>query len=93
LRERVATWTRRRRAAGVGWRELADEIGMSWRTLMRWTSPLRAPRSSPALVPVEVVADPIDHDRALALAIVTPRGYRIEGITIADAIALVRELE
>ena len=88
LRERITIWTRRRRGAGISWHKLADELGMSWRTLVRWTSPRRAPRPSPALVPVEVIGE--HSDRSLAL--VTPRGFRIEGVTLADAIALVREL-
>jgi hypothetical protein len=89
LRDRITSWVRRQRADGIAWRELADEIGMSWRTLLRWTSP-RTARAWPALVPVEVVANTVDRNRAIR--IVTPGGLRIEGITIADAITLAREL-
>lgn len=62
---------------------------MSWRTLLRWTSP-RSLRARPALVPVEVVAE--ERDGGRPLAIVTRAGHRIEGIALADAIAFVREL-
>jgi hypothetical protein len=87
LRERITRWTRRRRSDGASLREIGDEIGMSWETLRRWST--STAESPPAFVPVEVVDD---HRGDHALAIVTPAGYRIEGITIADAIALVREL-
>ena len=89
LRERITAWTRRRRADGASLREISGEIGMSWETLRRWSTPIASRET--ALVPVEVVDDErTDHNRSFV--IVTPRGLRIEGITLADAIAIAREL-
>ncbi len=91
LRERVARWAAARRQGGAKWRQLASEIGISAESLRRWASPevLRAP----ALVPVEVVAGS-GHGSATdqSLRLVTRSGHRIEGLSIADMIEIVRVL-
>lgn len=91
LRERVIGWARARRQRGARWHQLAREIGISAESLRRWVL-LEAP-CAPALVPVEVVAHAREcsaTDRPLCL--VTRAGHRIEGLSIADALELVRVL-
>ena len=91
LRERIARWAGVRRQRGARWRQLSSELGISAESLRRWGA-LEVPRTS-MLVPVEVVAEAgaeIAADRPLRL--VTRAGHRIEGLSIADAIALVRVL-
>jgi hypothetical protein len=46
----------------------------------------RAPK---ALVPIEVMPSP-DHG---VVSLVTPRGYRVEGLSLEQAAALLREFE
>jgi hypothetical protein len=86
LRRRIAALTRRRREDGESWREISDDVGVSTESLRRWASTeiIVAP------IPIEVVAD--TSERADDVRIVTAAGHRIEGLTIADVIAVVRVL-
>lgn len=60
-------------------------------TLRRWASSELG--HAHALVPVEVVADATDHViDGRGVRIVTRSGHRIEGLTVADAIAIARVL-
>jgi transposase-like protein len=88
LRERVIAWTAARRTRGAGWRELARELGVPAGTLQRWLTP-RPERAPPvALRPVAVTDEPARQP----LTIVAPSGLRLEGVTIADVIAILRGL-
>lgn len=92
LRGRIATWTRRRRDGGATWREIAADVGLPAETLRRWTS-ATARDARPALVPIEIVRDAeIGGADDRGVRIITPAGHRIEGLTTADAIAIVRVL-
>jgi hypothetical protein len=94
VRDRVAAWVRRRRLAGATWRMLAIETSLPTETLRRWVSRSTPTRDSvTSLVPIEIVGDvevSTAEDRGVRL--ITRAGNRIEGITIADAIAIVRVL-
>ena len=94
LRERAASWARAQREVGATWREIAATLDLPAETLRRWTS-TTTPAVRPALVPIEIVneAEAENHgtdDRGVR--IITPGGHRIEGLTTADAIAIVRVL-
>jgi len=84
---RIAAWARRRRADGVTLRELARDTGICAESLRRWTA---ATTAAPTLVPIEVVADRTE--QPIGLRMITAAGHRIEGLTIADTITLVRVL-
>jgi hypothetical protein len=88
LRERIAAWARRRQADGATLRELSRETGVCAESLRRWTATKTV---APALVPIEVVTDRTD-EQSSRLRMITVAGHRIEGLTIADTIALVRVL-
>lgn len=92
LRKRVTRWAGARRQRGARWPELARQLGISAESLRRWVA-LEVP-GAPALVPVEIVGAEADDgsgaDRPLRL--VTRGGHRIEGLSIADAIEIVRVL-
>jgi hypothetical protein len=88
LRARVIAWTAARRRRGAGWRELARELGVPAGTLTRWLAPRPAHASVVALRPVAVSAAPVRPP----LTLVAPGGLRIEGVTIADVIAILRGL-
>src|SRR5215510_12748937 len=83
LRDRVARWARRRREGGAGWLELAAEIGIAAESLRRWTT-----RDGPsaAMVPIRVVEEADDVDVDGHLRLITPAGYRVEGLTVAEVI-------
>lgn len=86
LRERIATWVRRRRDRGDWWCELASEVGIPAATLKRWMEQCGA--SAVAMLPVDV----IDAPSGGTVTLVAPSGIRIEGVAIADAIAILRGL-
>lgn len=67
------------------WCDLAREIDVSAETLKRWATP-----RSTALGVREV--EVIDAPPAGTVTLVSPTGLRIEGVAIADAIALLRGL-
>jgi len=81
-------WARRRRADGATLRELANETGVCAESLRRW---IEAKTAAPTLVPIEVVADRTD-EQPRGLRMITVTGHRIEGLTIADTLVLVRGL-
>lgn len=92
LRGRVTQWTRIRRQHGASWQAIGRELKIAAESLRRWTLPDLQRR--PTLVPVEVVAD-ADDDAAVAgrqLRLITRGGYRIEGLSLADIVELVRVL-
>ena len=96
LRARAAAWARAQRDVGATWREISAAIGVPAETLRRWTSTTARDAShAHALVPIEIVRDPeAENHRAGArgVRIITAGGHRIEGLTTADAIAIVRVL-
>ncbi|MEQ8280832.1 MAG: transposase [Deltaproteobacteria bacterium] len=79
---RIAQLVRRRRAAGARFRELVDELGIQEGSLRLWLK--QYPEA--ALQPVEIVEEPLPIDRPIAL--VTPDGFRFEGIELAIAVRL-----
>jgi hypothetical protein len=98
LRDRVAAWTRRRRAEGATWPELVGAIGLRAATLRAWSEGRRAgAKASVAMVPVEVVSTtgsaPSSTEPAMTrIALVSPRGFRIEWLTLDEALAALARL-
>lgn len=73
------------RAAGVSMRTIAAALGVAPESIRRWTQPTTAGQT--ALVPVRVVADR-PGGVAPPLTLVSPRGFRVEGLGLADVGAL-----
>jgi hypothetical protein len=96
LRERATAWTRAQRDAGETWGKISAAVGVPAETLRRWKSgQAHAHDASCALVPIEVVLDrevesTCAEDRAVRIT--TKGGHQIDGLTIADVIAIVRVL-
>jgi hypothetical protein len=70
LKERTGVWLAERRASGATVAELAAELGLASGTVLRWST--RSARPSRALVPVEIVAEPV---AARSMCIVSPSGF------------------
>ena len=87
LRERVVAYGQVRRAEHASWALIASELGLQFETVRRWCLDANAVVASRAILPVEIVADVRP-----SLAVVAPSGVRIEGVTLADAIAVLRAL-
>lgn len=85
LRERASAWLRKERASGRTVSELAGELGIAAGTVLRWSSMTDAM----AMVPVHIVADVSE---AKTVSVVSPSGFRIEGVTLTEAVLVLREL-
>jgi hypothetical protein len=64
--------------------DIASELGLARGTVMKWSAEARATR---ALVPVEVIAEP---SSGRTVSVVSPSGFRIEGLSLLEAAALLR---
>jgi hypothetical protein len=82
----VVAFAHVRRADGASWKQIAGELGMRFETVRRGCArePLR-----PALRPVQVV-DAAPPGRTVA--VVSPSGHRIEGLSLEDTIVVLRAL-
>lgn len=90
VRERVRAWIARRRAEGATASSIATELGLSRHSVVGWA---KSRPGVPGLVPVEVVAEPVASSHTGAPAVlVSPRGYRVEGLDVAAIGALLERL-
>jgi len=83
VRAPVLAYTRRQRAAGHSWARIAHAVGLSVGSLKNWS---RLPAPARTLVPVAVAMP------AATLVVVSPGGYRVEGLDLPTASALLRAL-
>ena len=88
MRAPVLAYTRRQRAAGRSWTRIAHSVGLSVGSLKNWS---RTPPPARTLVPV-AVATPAPEVPVAGLVVVSPGGYRAEGLDLATATALLRAL-
>lgn len=84
LRSEIAIYAQERRAAGVSWLRIAEALSVSEGSLTRWCR-----GESPGFREIRVKSD---GGSAGALQLVTPRGYRIEGLSVESAAALLSRL-
>ena len=82
VREIVLEYASEQRANGVNWREIATAVGLSSTVIKRWAGAEKRP--SRKLVPVAVRQEHAPNGNR-ALALVTPSGIRVEGLTVGDA--------
>jgi hypothetical protein len=78
-------FARARRDEGASYKQIATELGLRFETVRRWC--MRAGADRP-LKRVEVVDD--GPAREAGLRVVCPSGHRLEGLTVEDAIAVLR---
>ena len=88
LRTRVVAWAVRQRAGGASWEEIKRGLGQEFDTVRRWCVGSKAPMSR-ALVAVRVMPEPA---AARLLSVVSPSGFRVDGLSPSEAAALLREL-
>jgi hypothetical protein len=102
LRELALRHLAVQRQAGIGWMRVSAELGICTTTIRRWSrasaesasSPSMAPpkpRSALAPVPVVVARESPPVSRS-APVLVSPSGYRLEGLDPAAAVALFEQL-
>ena len=85
LRAKIVAFTRQRQQTGMTIEKTARELGVSASGLTRW---LQA--GEPRIRPVRIAEAPAPLQDSLVL--VTPGGYRLEGLSPASAADLLRRL-
>lgn len=90
LREEIVRHALERRRRGDAVRTIARSVGVAPESVRRWTRRL-SPGRSRSLVPV-VVRDDLDDAGGDVVTVTAPGGYRVEGLTVASAAALLRHL-
>src|SRR5262245_38559602 len=107
LQKQAVSYAVRRQAEGATFDQVVAALGVSDPTLRRWMATNKAAarqpkRSSPAaraakpkLIPVRVgasSAESASRPSGPGLTVVAPGGYRVEGLDVAQAVALLRGL-
>lgn len=93
LRERVVAAVQRRREDGVSVAKLAEALGLSVETLRRWLDTAVEGQPSagrPRPMPVALIGGA--DQRSGALSLVTPTGFRVEGLSVETAAELLARL-
>ena len=88
IRKEIAEWASDLRWAGYRNRAIAESIGVCDSTLRRWLTPNEVEGQ---LRPVRIDGTSAQ-DRPGALAVVSPSGYRLEGLTADQALEILRRL-
>jgi len=86
LRDRVVEFGRRRGAEGASWTLIGSELAMNYETIRRWC----VEKGSTALRRVEIVA--AAKEPTSQVSIVSPSGFRAEGLTVRDAVMMLATL-
>jgi hypothetical protein len=86
LKARIIEFAQSQRGEGASWAEVAGEVGIGFETLRRWC--MAAEPKPRAMLPVRVVPD---RDEA-NFSVVSASGYRVDGLTLPEAIAVLRAL-
>ena len=91
VRAMVVRYTRQQRRRGVSWRTIATELGLSATAMQRWAKRSERPRARRAtgMVPVQVREECLEER---GLAVVTPSGVRVEGLSLESAVHVLQQL-
>ena len=82
VKARVVAWSKSERERGGSWEKIATEVGVHAKTLREWCMEGGARRMRRVRV--------VDEHRSVSL--VSPSGYRIEGVSLTEAAALIAKL-
>lgn len=85
IRRRIAEVGSRLRDEGASWLAIAADLGLPRETVRRLCEDREAEFAA-----VEVVGEP--HTAGAGVVVVTPAGFRVEGLTAESAAALLRAL-
>jgi hypothetical protein len=92
VRAAILAYAGAERERGMKWREIADTVGLSESVLVRWSRGERRSRGrGPGrLLPVRVAVAPRAVGVIGGVTLVSPSGYRIEGLAATDAVDALR---
>ena len=91
LRQLAVGFATEAQACGWSGSRIARRLGVSWATLERWCATQPAAEPSVGMREV-VVRDEAPSSTELRPVLVTPEGYRIEGLGQADLVEILRAL-
>ena len=85
LRARLVVAAREMRDAGASWFRIQKSLGVRSVTLRRWCGEASSAvaKARTPLVPVQVV-------ELGTVSVVSPSGWRVEGLSVCDAVSLLR---
>jgi hypothetical protein len=89
VRRDVLGYVEAARAENRPWAEITETVGLSKSALTRWRRSAKWPRQR--VRPVRVVSSPAAVGGG-SIAVVTPTGHRLEGLSLAEAIEAARSL-
>ena len=93
LRRRILDWVDRATAAGRPVSECSKLIGVTtWRFTAWRRIEERLLKPKPELMALVPIETPVTTSMSGGLTLVTPSGHRVEGLEIAQVVALLREL-
>ena len=96
LRLRAGAWIETQIAEGISLREAGRRIGIDDGTAQRWlrtAQVVASRRPSTALKPVESIGEETAASAAeRVVTVVSPAGFRVDGLTLAEAAELMRAL-
>jgi hypothetical protein len=92
VRRELIAFARSRRHDGIGVRRIAAATGVSAESIRRWTQGGGTRWAARELVPVEVCAEVPRAELRSALSVSSPSGYRIDGLTLEQAVAALGRL-
>ena len=91
VRVMVLRYAGQQRRRGVSWRTIASELELSASAMQRWAKrhTRRRIRRAAAMVPVQVREERLEER---GLAVVTPSGVRVEGLSLEAAVHVLQQL-
>ena len=91
VREPVVRYIKKRLSQGLSMSNISKEIGLSGGTLSRWLKRDKGTKGKGSLVPVRIKPDRATKSLTVSTPVlVTPGGYRVEGLDIAGCLQLLR---
>ena len=90
LRERIVRHLATRRSQGASFPFVADELGVSWKTLTRWAKTASLPHPKYPVFRRVKIAD--EHVAPAEPIVLHVGAFRVEGLTVAGVADLVRRL-
>lgn len=90
LRQEAVSYARQCRGRGESWGRIAERLGVPAATLLRWAQEA----SAASFRPVEIREEPgeVAEPEEPSLVWITPRGHRIEGLSLEAVSALLEGL-
>ena len=95
LHVEVERYAALRRRAGASWRTIAGSVGVSASALQRWGARERSSAVRAGLRRVRVRREwvPSQTVASATLVLISPSGFRVEGLGVAQALEMLRELQ